>query len=56
MPNMKHIESKINIMKRTLIMLAMVLAGWMGMAQALDTIHMRSRSYYYEGWYDSCDF
>ena len=45
-----------NIMKRTLIMLAMVLAGWMGMAQALDTIHMRSRSYYYEGWYDSCDF
>ena len=32
MPNMKHIESKMNIMKRTLIMLAMVLAGWMGMA------------------------
>ena len=53
---MKHIESKMNIMKRTLIMLAMVLAGWMGMAQAPDTIHMRSRSYYYEGWYDSCDF
>ena len=53
---MKHIESKMNIMKRTMIMLAMVLAGWMGMAQSPDTIHMRSRSYYYEGWYDSCDF
>ena len=53
---MKHIESKMNIMKRTMIMLAMVLAGWMGMAQSYDTIHMRSRSYYYEGWYDSCDF
>ena len=43
-------------MKRIIIMLAMVLAGWMGMAQSPDTIHMRSRSYYYEGWYDSCDF
>ena len=43
-------------MKRIIIMLAMVLAGWMGMAQSPDTIHMRSRSYYYEGWYDSCYF
>ena len=56
MPNMKHIESKMNIMKRTLIMLAMLLAGWMGVAQTPDTIYTRSRNYFYNCWYDTCNF
>ena len=53
---MKHIESKMNIMKRTMIMLAMVLAGWMGVAQTPDTIYTRSRNYFYNCWYDTCNF
>ena len=37
MPNMKYIESKMNVMRRIMIMLAMVLAGWI-FTPAAETI------------------
>ena len=53
---MKYIESKMNVMRLIMIMLAMVLAGWMGVAQTPDTIYTRSRNYFYNCWYDTCNF